>query len=92
MIFASTIAFGFVLNIAEKQKESLPRWMQIGDVSQLKRTMIEVIIVFLVVDFASDMAEQDQVSWVALVKPAAIILVAGALRLISNLDLTKTDN
>lgn len=92
MIFAGMITFGFVLSVASQQKESLPRWMQIGDVSQLKRTMIEVIIVFLIVDFASDMAEQDKVDWVALVKPAAVILIAGALRLISHLTLTRTDS
>jgi uncharacterized membrane protein YqhA len=92
MIFAGTITFGFVLSVAPQQKKSLPLWMRIEDVSQLKRIMIEVIIVFLIVDFASDMAEQDQVSWVALVKPAAVIFVAGALRLISNLTPTKTDN
>lgn len=92
MIFAGAITFGFVLSIAPQQKESLPRWMQIEDVSQLKRIMIEVIIVFLIVDFASDLAEQDHVSWVALVKPAAVVFVAGALRLISNLTPTKTDD
>lgn len=92
MIFAGTIAFGFVLSVAPQQKESIPRWMQVEDVSELKRTMIEVIIVFLIVDFASDMAEQDQVTWVALVKPAAVIFIAGALRLISNLTPTKKDS
>lgn len=92
MIFAGAITFGFVLNVSPQQKESLPRWMQIGGVTQLKRTMVEVIIVFLVVDYASDMAEQDHVSWDALVKPAAVILIAGALRLISNHTPTKTDD
>jgi hypothetical protein len=68
--------------------------MQIEDVSELKRSMIEVVIVFLVVDFASDMAQGEKVSWVVLVKPVAVVFIAGALRLISALTpgtLTQTD-
>ena len=57
--------------------------MQIEDVHVLKRIMIEVVIVFLVVDFATDISWAENLTWVLLVKPIAMVLIAAALRLIS---------
>jgi uncharacterized membrane protein YqhA len=83
LIFAGAITFGFVLNIAPQRRETLPSWMQIEDVHVLKRIMIEVVIVFLVVDFATDISWAENLTWVLLVKPIAVVLIAAALRLIS---------
>jgi hypothetical protein len=51
---------------------------------QLKATLVGVILVYLVVYFATDWAEGGAVeSWIALVKPISILLIAGALRLLA---------
>jgi hypothetical protein len=57
--------------------------MQVESIGELKRTLIEVILVYLVVDFATDLAAgEGHVSWDALVIPISVVLIAGALRLI----------
>jgi uncharacterized membrane protein YqhA len=82
IIFAFAIAFGFVFPISGVVRESIPEWMQIESVSELKRILVEVIIVYLVVDFATDLATGGEVlTWLTLVKPLAIVLIATALRL-----------
>lgn len=81
IIFAFAITFGFVLQLDGRVRERLPEWMQVRDVKELKRTLVEVIIVYLVVDFATDAAAGDgPLPWQTLVKPAAIVLIAVALR------------
>jgi hypothetical protein len=58
--------------------------MQIESISELKRALIEVIIVYLVVDFATDLATETSVlAWESLVKPLSIVLIAAALRLMA---------
>jgi uncharacterized membrane protein YqhA len=84
VIFAYAIAFGFVIDLQDEDRERLPEWMRISDVGQLKRTLIEVILVYLVVDFATDVAEGNgHENWQSLVMPAAILLIAAALRFLS---------
>ena len=63
-------------------RERLPDWMYVDNVSELKHTLLEVIIVYLVVDFATDLAvTSDVLAWEYLVKPIAIVLIAATLRL-----------
>ena len=82
IIFAYAIAFGFVFELDGEARESIPEWMQIESVSELKHILVEVIIVYLVVDFATDLAtESDVLAWLTLVKPIAVVLIASALRL-----------
>lgn len=86
MIFAYAIAFGFVIDLAPKDRLRLPAWMRISSIGELKHTLIEVILVYLVVDFATDIAEASgphHHEWPILVLPASILLIAGALRLVS---------
>jgi uncharacterized membrane protein YqhA len=84
MIFAFAIAFGLVFELTAEERARLPRWAQIEGVGELKRTLIEVILVYLVVDFATDIAESGTSHrWDMLVLPASILLIAGALRLMS---------
>ena len=84
VIFAYNIDFGFVFELGEGEKERLPGWMRPAGMHQLKTTLVGVILVYLVVDFATDWAEGAAVeSWVALVKPISILLIAGALRLLA---------
>lgn len=48
----------------------------------LKRTLVEVILVYLVVDFATDVAEAAHLSWASLILPIATVLMAAALRIL----------
>lgn len=90
IIFAYAIAFGFVVQTSPEYRQRLPGWMQVERVGELKRTLIEVILMYLVVDFATDLtagegyvfaAGEGHVSWETLVVPISIVLIAGALRL-----------
>jgi uncharacterized membrane protein YqhA len=84
IIFAYAIAFGFVLQLDEKTRRALPGWMHVDGVAELKRTLVEVTIVYLVVDFATDLAlAEDALPWRSLVKPCAVALIAFALWLMS---------
>ncbi len=84
IIFAYAIAFGFVFRLDSGARERIPGWMQVENVSELKHALIEVIIVYLVVDFATDLATGDSILvWESLVKPVSVVLIAATLRLIA---------
>ncbi len=84
MLFAYGITFGFVIELDSGMRGRLPPWMQVGGVGELKLTLIQVIIMYLVVDFATDIAEGERhFSWETLIMPTAILLIAGALQLMS---------
>jgi uncharacterized membrane protein YqhA len=90
IIFAYAIAFGFVFQVSPRMRERLPDWMYVDNVSELKHTLLEVIIVYLVVDFATDLAvTSDMLAWEYLVKPIAIALIAATLRLMGPPPATK---
>lgn len=83
IVFAYAITFGFAFDLPEASRAKLPQWMRVDGISELKITLIEVTLVYLVVDFATDMVEvETQVNWDMLMKPVAILLIAGALRLV----------
>jgi uncharacterized membrane protein YqhA len=82
IIFAYVIAFGFSFDVSPETREKLPPWMRINRVSDLKHTLIEVILVYLVVDLATDWAQAVDLSWQTLVKPLSILLIAAASRLL----------
>jgi uncharacterized membrane protein YqhA len=85
VVFAYGITFGFAIELPSAVRTKLPPWMRVQGISELKNTLIEIIVVFLIVDFATDVAEVEaHVSWDMLLKPAAIFLIAGALRLVRN--------
>ena len=84
-VIAYAIAFGFVLQVKGAARERLPGWMHVQGVSELKHTLIEVIIVFLIVEFATDLAAgEEPLTWQVLLKPASIVLIAAALRLMGS--------
>jgi Uncharacterized protein family, UPF0114 len=58
IIFAYAIAFGFVVQTSPEYRQRLPGWMQVERVGELKRTLIEVILMYLVVDFATDLRQE----------------------------------
>ena len=82
VIFAYTIAFGFVYNLRPEERETLPAWMRSSDMNVLKARLVGVILVYLVVDFATDWAENPgEQTWFVLTKPISILLIAAAFRL-----------
>jgi uncharacterized membrane protein YqhA len=85
VIFAYAVAFGFVFDLPPATRERLPAWMRVEGVGELKHTLVEVILVYLVVDFATDIAEEESpLPWEALVMPISIFLIAAAQRFLSS--------
>ncbi len=84
VIFAYGIAIGFVFTLPETVGQSLPNWMKIEGVSQLKGILSEVVIVVLIVIFARVVVggESANLQWSMLVLPASILMIAVALRMI----------
>ncbi len=84
VIFGCAIALGFLVDLTAEQRAGLPSWMIIDSVAELKNLFIQMIILYLVVHFATLVAETDEMlQWNALVLPASILLLAGAMRLIA---------
>jgi uncharacterized membrane protein YqhA len=81
-VFSYAIAFGFVLNLPQEERAKLPSWMRVGGVHELKNTLVEVILVYLIVDFVTDWPETTaDLPWQILVKPISIFLIAAAFYL-----------
>lgn len=82
VIFAYAIAFGFVFNLTAEERAQMPGWMRATGMGELKATLVGVILVYLVVDFATDWAvNTSELNWLILVKPISILLIAAAFRL-----------
>jgi uncharacterized membrane protein YqhA len=85
VVFAYAITFGFVIELAPGERERLPDWMRVDGVADLKRILVEVILVYLIVDFATDVADtESHLDWHTLVMPASVLLIAAALRLLAH--------
>jgi uncharacterized membrane protein YqhA len=85
VIFAYSIAFGFVFELPPERRAALPAWMRQTGVSELKATLVGVILVYLVVDFATEWAANTaEPTWLVLTKPISILLIAAALRLFAD--------
>jgi uncharacterized membrane protein YqhA len=84
MVFAFGIAFGFVIELEPEDEKRLPHWMRVRSLSDLKHRLVEVILLFLIVDFATDWVEQSSaLTWESLVKPLAILLIASTTYLMA---------
>jgi uncharacterized membrane protein YqhA len=86
VIFAYGIAIGFVFTLPDDYVDTLPNWMRIEGVSQLKGILSEVVIVVLIVIFArvvvGTVDSGKSFEWSMLVLPASILMIAIALRMI----------
>jgi uncharacterized membrane protein YqhA len=86
VIFAYGIAIGFVFTLPDDYVSTLPKWMRIEGVSQLKGILSEVVIVVLIVIFArvvvGTVDSGKSFEWSMLVLPASILMIAVALRMI----------
>ncbi|PZP44345.1 MAG: hypothetical protein DI601_12680 [Azospirillum brasilense] len=84
MIFAYAITFCFVLDLSAEVRRRLPAWMIIDTISELKNLLFQLVILYLVVHVAIDVAEaEDTSNWSLLVVPVTIFLLAAAMKLIS---------
>ena len=61
--------------------------MRVEGLGEIKITLIEVVLVYLVVDFVTDVVEVERFTWEMVAKPTAIVLIAGALRLLGTAHL-----
>jgi uncharacterized membrane protein YqhA len=85
VVFTYAIVFGFVFKLAGQDRKKLRAWMRPSGMHELKTTLIGAILVYLVVDFATDWAMLGQsIDWTLLVKPMSILMLAAALRMFSN--------
>ena len=85
VIFAYAVALGFVFDATTKQMERLPPWMRVSTVSELRDALVEVILVYLLVDFATDWPQTEgDLSWVILAKPLSILAIAAAFSLFAS--------
>jgi uncharacterized membrane protein YqhA len=82
LIFAYAIAFGFVFELPPATRQRVPTWMRLEDVDELKSALVAVILIYLVVDVATDWPAADALSWPTLTKPLSIFLIAAAFRLL----------
>jgi len=83
IVFAYSITFGFAVHVSRAVEQDMPRWMRMNDINELKQTLVGVVVVFLIVDFATDWwANETQQNWVILVKPASILMIAASMRLL----------
>jgi uncharacterized membrane protein YqhA len=82
IIFAYAITFGFVFELSPATRQRVPLWMRLNNVDELKSALVAVILIYLVVDVATDWPATDVLSWQALIKPLSIFLIAAAFRLL----------
>ncbi|MDL2402551.1 YqhA family protein [Rhizobium mayense] len=84
VIFGCAITLGFLIEPTPERRAALPEWMIIDSVAELKNLFIQMIILYLVVHFATLVAETDQMlQWNALVLPISVLLLAAAMKLIA---------
>ncbi len=86
IFFACAITFGFALPLSKETRSRLPKWMQIDNIAELKRALVEIVLVYLVVDFATDVSAtvDNKYTWQTLVIPISVVLLAGAVRLLGH--------
>ena len=89
IIFAYAIALGFAFPLKVAQRDKLPTWMHVQGIGELKNTLVEVIIVYIAVNFATDLATGE--SALTLVKPGSIVLIAVARRIMSGPHLSARE-
>lgn len=81
VIFAGAIAVGLVVELSPEDRQRLPAWIRVDGIAGLKHALVGVVLLYLVVDFATDVAEAGaDPSWESLVLPISVLLIAAAFR------------
>jgi uncharacterized membrane protein YqhA len=83
LIFSYGIYHLFIINKEEANYLRLPEWARITSLAELKTILAEVIIVILFVELLESVLNvtTEWLPWLGLVVPCAIVLLAGALKL-----------
>jgi uncharacterized membrane protein YqhA len=82
MLLGTKVLASFVISESFFDTRSLPAWIRPSEIGELKSTFCQAILVYLIVDFATDMATLDsKLDPGYLVLPAAVLVIAGALKL-----------
>jgi uncharacterized membrane protein YqhA len=83
LIFSFGIYTLFVINASNEMMEKLPGWLHIANISQLKTTLLQVIIVILAVNLLEHVIKvgPDALRVETLIIPFSVLCLAGALRL-----------
>ncbi|MDD1689222.1 MAG: YqhA family protein [Methanoregula sp.] len=82
LIFSYGIYALFIFN-AETSTTKLPKWLHIGNISELKTILVQVIIVILAVNLLEHviMVGSEALRWETLIIPASMVGLALALNL-----------
>ena len=68
---------------AVSAENPLPEWLRVKNVGQMKKTLLEVIVLVLAVLFMQvALAEETELRWVVLIFPISIVALAASVRLI----------
>lgn len=90
MIFGANIAFGFCLDAEKAVVYRIPSFMRTSTIQELKANFCLVIVVFLIVDFATDIiSDANKLDVSLLYFPAAIVLIALALWLLPHAEFSS---
>ncbi|AMJ58952.1 YqhA family protein [Bosea sp. PAMC 26642] len=82
ILLGAKVAATFVISEHAFEPDRVPKWIRPSDVGELKSTFCQAILVYLIVDFATDMATvESKLDPGYLVLPLAILIIAAALRL-----------
>jgi uncharacterized membrane protein YqhA len=81
LVLGLGIAKLFVLNLSEEETQSLPGWLRIGSITQLKVLLWETILTTLLIVSLSDLIRDlfTKLEWSALAMPVAILVLALSL-------------
>ena len=85
LYFAYSIFFLFIRRDDSGADVRIPEWLKVQDLGQMKKTMLEVIVVLLAVLFLIVGLEnqyESTLNWNLVVIPGGILAIAGAIKLI----------
>lgn len=94
IVFSGAFAEEFIFPQGQMAHSARSEPMRFHGLGNLKRTLLEVIFVFLIVDTATDLASaEDPLGWTILIKPSAVALVAFSIRVmfLARNDTHQTD-
>ena len=77
------LGFGVYYLASGSEDDEGPSWLEVRSVADMKKTLLEVVVVLVAILFLQALVEQARdLNWLLLVYPAAIIALAIALKLI----------
>lgn len=85
LLYFAVGIYNLFLRPESDQGDSIPKWLEVKSLGQLKKTLLEVIIVLVAVLFLKDvlyLQKGPDLPWTALIGPAAIVAFAVALKLV----------